>query len=464
MASGLPGWRALLKQMLAYADDEGVRLPHRADVAREIENGDLLNVGDELRERLGEGRFQEILTELLGNRRAIPSEVHKELWNLPFASIITTNYDTLLESAYSGRKGDLPLTFTPGDYSAVPISRRSGEPHLFKLHGSLNNPGSIVFGRADYRRLNLRTGRLYAYLMSVFSQNTVLFLGYSLTDPDLTVLLENMQEAYDKSTPTCYALVSNDAVSEFNGARLATNYNLQLIRYEPSDPSHPEVLDFLRGLSRAVRDRGVDSSETKDSAPCEELAREVEDWLESIGFAVRPPEQVNGRTLRMLAVLDAGPYDQTVRVYCVDGEISVEDVLLARREADLNANKAWIFADSRISPGAREEAGQTGLIHLYTLSEFLEKKVWAPYIEAITRKAEEDRLDALYVDVGCSRNSNFPGPDRRNGNGTIPAWTAMSIPRLGERGRVHLSLLWPAWRREDLVLPPLCPQIVETVF
>ena len=289
-----------------------------------------MDVADELRERLGEGRFQFFMFDKLGRQARSPSDAHYAFWDLPFASVITTNYDFLLESAYFSRRRQTLRTSTPTT-SAIQLSRGGGEPHLFKLHGSLDDLGNIVFGRADYRQLNLHNGRLYEYLMRLFIQNSVLFLGYSLTDPDLTTLLDNMREAYDRSVPNCYALVTKETISEFRGGRLAKNYNLHTIPYDPSDASHPEVLEFLRGLGRAVRERGRQEVDTRDSAAGEELAGEVQDWLESIGYEVRPQQRVDRRTLRMLAVLDRPTQHQTVRVYCVDGEISAEDVLLARR-------------------------------------------------------------------------------------------------------------------------------------
>ena len=441
MPCGLPSWRELLTTMLDYAVEERVRLPHREEIVRRIAAGDLLDVADYLRERLGEGRFQNFLFDRLGRRARSPSEAHNALWELPFASVITTNYDSLLESAYISRRGHPPPKSTHTTFSAIPFSRGGSEPHLFKLHGSLDDLGNIVFGRADYRRLNLHTGRLYSYLMTVFTENTVLFLGYSLTDPDLTALLENMREAYASSVPNCYALVSQETISEFSGERLAANYNLHTIPYEPSDASHPEVLEFLRGLGRAVRERGREVMETRDSAAGEELAGEVQDWLESIGYEVRPQQRVDRRTLRMLAVLDRPmQHHQAVRVYCVDGEISAEDVLLARREADLNANRAWIFADHRISPSALDEAERSGLVELFTISGFLEKRVWSGYIEAMNRRAEADRIDALYVDL-AGEKIEFSENGEILRRDPFPSLDAYVDSWLAERGRVHLSLL-----------------------
>ena len=438
MQCGLPSWRQLLEMMLDYAVEEGVRLPYREEIAMEIKKGNLLDVADELRERLGDGRFHNFMFDRLGHARS-PSEAHYAFWDLPFANVITTNYDLLLESAYFSRRGQ-PLRKSTHTTFAMPLSPAGAEPHLFKLHGSLDDLGNVVFGRADYRKLNLYTGRLYTHLMTMFTQNTVLFLGYSLTDPDLTTLLENMREAYDRTVPNCYALVTNETISEFRGDRLAKNYNLHTIPYDPSDASHPEVLEFLRGLGRSVRERGRQAVETSESAAGEELAGEVQDWLESIGYEVRPQQRVDRRTLRMLAVLDHPTHHKTVRVYCVDGEISAGDVLLARREADLNANRAWIFADNRISPSALDEAERSGLVELFTISGFLENRVWSPYIEAMNRQAEADRIDDLYVDLGCekielSENGQILHHD------PFPSLDAFVDSWLAERGRVHLSLL-----------------------
>lgn len=68
------------------------------------------------------------------------------------------------------------------DYAFWDLPQRK----VFKIHGSLNNVGSIVATEDDYRRCyrNLRSGVLGATLKHLLATKTVLFVGFSFSDPD----------------------------------------------------------------------------------------------------------------------------------------------------------------------------------------------------------------------------------------------------------------------------------------
>ena len=99
--------------------------------------------------------------------------------------IITTNYETLLEktfpsySVFSGQE-DLLL-------------RRSYQlAEIYKIHGSVDQPDSLVLTGDDYREFEAESSYLVAKLMSVFVEHPIVFLGYSLTDRNVRVVLTSL--------------------------------------------------------------------------------------------------------------------------------------------------------------------------------------------------------------------------------------------------------------------------------
>ena len=104
--------------------------------------------------------------------------------------VITTNFDPLLEHVFSDFRvfvGQEKLLF--GDVVGV------GE--IYKIHGSHEEPDSLVLTKADYERFHERNPYLAAKLMTMFVEHPIVFLGYSLSDPNVGAILHSIMDCLD---------------------------------------------------------------------------------------------------------------------------------------------------------------------------------------------------------------------------------------------------------------------------
>jgi NAD-dependent SIR2 family protein deacetylase len=108
---------------------------------------------------------------------------HREISTIPHLNeIFTTNWDDFFEIEC----GATPIV-TGEDYAVLQdIQGRI----VFKLHGSINNYGSIIATEEDYRKCyrRLSTGIVGAKLKTLLVSKTIVFLGFSFDDEDFKKL------------------------------------------------------------------------------------------------------------------------------------------------------------------------------------------------------------------------------------------------------------------------------------
>lgn len=99
-------------------------------------------------------------------------------------AVITTNYDNLMEEIFPDFKVFI------GQKSMLFASQGVGE--IFKIHGCASEPLSIVLTKEDYDRFHSENYYLIAKLATTLVQHPIVFLGYSLTDKYIQVMLERL--------------------------------------------------------------------------------------------------------------------------------------------------------------------------------------------------------------------------------------------------------------------------------
>ena len=113
------------------------------------------------------------------------------------------------------------------------------------MHGDILSPGSVVLTVRDYDHMLLRSPHVRALLFAVFLNYKLLFVGYSLRDPDFNLILRELTLLFENYVPTHYALVPQPG--GFETDHLLERMNIQLIGYDPAD-DHRAILEVLQQL------------------------------------------------------------------------------------------------------------------------------------------------------------------------------------------------------------------------
>ncbi|PKL01246.1 MAG: hypothetical protein CVV56_01215 [Tenericutes bacterium HGW-Tenericutes-1] len=97
----------------------------------------------------------------------------------PFVSgVITTNYDTFVESIFS----DFDVFISQVELLNAILYHDS---EIYKIHGSVTDPSSIVINEYDYKLKKDKEKYLSSKLLTLFLEYPIIFLGYSANDSNI---------------------------------------------------------------------------------------------------------------------------------------------------------------------------------------------------------------------------------------------------------------------------------------
>ncbi|MBU8855436.1 SIR2 family protein [Bacillus sp. FJAT-26377] len=95
--------------------------------------------------------------------------------------IITTNWDTLAEEIFD-------FTSFIGQEKLL-FSNVLNVGEIFKIHGCITDPNSMIFDENDYEAFNKRNHYLASKLTTIFIEHPIVFIGYSLRDDNIREIL-----------------------------------------------------------------------------------------------------------------------------------------------------------------------------------------------------------------------------------------------------------------------------------
>ena len=141
--------------------------------------------------------FKAELAEFIENNSTLNPEYKHEiqlfhnLSSKSISGIITTNYDMFLE-----QNTDEYKTFLGQDQLLFSNLNYIGE--IYKIHRSVSDPNSIVITYEDYQKFQEKSKYLAAKLMTIFVENPIVFIGYSLNDPNISSIIKSIITCLDK--------------------------------------------------------------------------------------------------------------------------------------------------------------------------------------------------------------------------------------------------------------------------
>ena len=239
-----PNWEKFLT-------DASLLIPNDADrkVARSlIKKYQFLDAAEIITERANPADFAAYLRNTFITPKFAPNEMHKIILELDPKIVITTNYDEIYDHyCISGNAESGYNICRYYDRFAVE-NIRSRVRLVMKAHGCVSDPTKVVLSRSSYYTAKRDHPSFYQVLDALFLTHTILFIGASLTDPDIQLVLENVNISAPSAHPH-YALVEKTRHPSIKAA-IKKTHNVELIEYPKG--KHNLAVEAMKDLRNKV--------------------------------------------------------------------------------------------------------------------------------------------------------------------------------------------------------------------
>src|SRR3954468_21084032 len=247
MTVGLPSWRSLVDHLLK-----------ELDLGPDLIDG--MNDGYQMLAefyRLKQGGLGALRSWLdrnwkVASDRVSESKLHKLIVELDFPAIYTTNYDRNLETAFE-------VHGKP--YAKIANAKQiadaaDGVTHIIKYHGDFDDDSSLVLTETDFLdRLSFDSPLDIKFRADALGR-TILFIGYSMSDPNIRLLLHSIWRTWERSghkahrPPSFVFMPSSNPVQE----AILAHWGITLITPERGSCRDDVLTTFLADIRARIHD------------------------------------------------------------------------------------------------------------------------------------------------------------------------------------------------------------------
>lgn len=264
--AGMPSWNDLIRKMaesIKYSrcDSCGKKDADCQDTCKfinEFSSDELLKIPQYVYNR-SKTLYNRVLRENIKHSLEIDAPLSKAILDLAPAHIITTNYDKLIEICKSIQKDNYGVIISDSD-----LLNATKNKYIIKMHGDIESPDTIVLKEVDYLDYSQKHVLIEIFIKSLFTDHTVLFLGYSLNDYNVKLIISwinfirDQNKKFDKATKFAYIVLDEKKIDktqlkyfECNNIGVINLNQMPLIEEIPAELSNDigkRLFSFLRTI------------------------------------------------------------------------------------------------------------------------------------------------------------------------------------------------------------------------
>lgn len=188
----------------------------------------------------GRNELDNLIRDSIPDDRMEPGSLHRQLLNLPWRDVFTTNYDTLLERS---RKG-LLRTYSVVLSKKMLLYKKS--PRIIKLHGSFPDQTPFLMTEEDFRTYPSEYPEFVNTVRQALVESIFCLIGFSGDDPNFTSWQGWLRDVMGDYAGPSY-LITCDKDYDESFKTLMGKRGIQVLNFAeiPKLENHKIALDFF---------------------------------------------------------------------------------------------------------------------------------------------------------------------------------------------------------------------------
>lgn len=265
--SGFVNWKELLREL---ATDINLNVD---------KENDLVSVAQYyFNEKGGRGQINQNLMNCF-TKYVEPNENMEILSRLPIHTYWTTNYDSLIEDSLKTKGKVVDVKFDSENFSN---ESPNASATVYKMHGDINYPSKAILTKDDYESYNETRQIFTTALQGDLVKKTFLFIGCSMTDPNMKYILSRLRLLLQDNQRTHYCLLKRISKQDY-------------VKNEISDENEYNYAVNKRNLEiRDLRRYGIDVVQFDEYTDIPKILKDIEVCCQLRNIYISGSAQVYG--------------------------------------------------------------------------------------------------------------------------------------------------------------------------
>jgi len=258
VSSGYPTWAGFLSQLKEVAGESGMP-PKFGPIIEKHLASDPAWQAEVYEKFVGSEVMAKLLVDHFGRRPSPINEPHHLLVSLNFRHVLTTNFDPCIEIAHEMAAQRFEVVHWSDSTSVARFLNSLSDPSAVRrvvyLHGRFDRPKEIVLTEASYSSRYVSSDHARRKLLAILLTQPVVFLGFSLNDPDLGQLLRESAAYLGGHRGHHYAVMGYTTLDEQDliRRRFLGKYGVETVFYrvqkDGADEDHSNLIALLESFS-----------------------------------------------------------------------------------------------------------------------------------------------------------------------------------------------------------------------